>query len=83
MFSSMNSHVSLEMLLPRELFSAVRTWKIKLNSRISRNLNISTWTVVGSLPSVATPVTEEMFLPGECLATVQTVVRSLRLDAHV
>lgn len=62
----MNSHVSLEMLLPRELFSAVRTW-----------------TVVGSLPGVATPVTEEMFLPGECLAAVQTVVGSLWLDAHV
>ena len=54
-----------------------------MDPSIYKNLYFSTWTVVGSLPGVATPVTEEMFLPGECLAAVQTVVGSLWLDAHV
>jgi len=66
MFSSMNSHVSLKMLLPCELFGAVWTWAVE-----------------GGLPCVSSPVTEEVFLPSERLATVQAVVRSLGFYAHV
>ena len=32
---------------------------------------------------MAAPVAQQVFLPSECLATVQTVVRSLRFYPHV
>ena len=42
-----------------------------------------TWTGKWRLPRVAAPMPHQMFLPGECLAALHAVVRSLRFNAHV
>lgn len=63
--------VSLQVLLPSELFGALRA------------SDTSPWTRIRSFSCVTPAMAKEMLLASKCFATIMAVIWPIRLNAHM